>query len=149
MDEFSAVLGKQTDTMNQITGGNQFCYLSPMIFYSSDKNIRLARANSGQLPLEVCNVDIYQSPKPVTGPNDFYMDYLKFVLRQKLGPVPPGTNEFMGTDIVVPVGHYCIRIFTRNDQFFELLNIHPEDKNSAYDGKILNTKGQVVKKLPK
>jgi cell division protein FtsB len=125
--------------LKQITGGGQFCYISsggiPAGISNGRTLFQLFVFNSGPIPLDACHVYVstYSPPNLPTIVGDW-----------PLGPVAPGKGGFI-TPIILPEGEYHIRINTRNDLFYEVLNIHPNDKKSREDVEVFRAKdGKLV-----
>jgi hypothetical protein len=125
-------------TISNITGGGQYCYLRQL------GPIGLAVFNSGKLPLDRCDVRINDnSPiKPGQSLQDYTRQRLSPVLVKSLGPISPDRNN-RGVTIGVSLapGSYFVSINTRNDAFFETLDIGPDHDKAEirdFDGKLIH-----------
>jgi len=130
-EEAIAKTAKQS--LDQITGGGQFCYLR--VEEKVQGGYLLMPMNSGPIPLAQCYVAIHPNPGP--GALGYPQANFQIILARELGPLPPGpSRSLIKVPIVVPAGPYFIDIFTRNQMFVEFLTI-----NSDYpkNGKPLET----------
>jgi hypothetical protein len=125
------------DALQQLTAAGSFCYLEPFLLpYPSDGQIlwQLMVSNPSHFPLDVYRVAIHDNA-PINSAEDADRNERILALRQ-LGPLPPGctpggTVRGMTTDISVPQGSYYIQINTRNDWFYETLNIDPNSRHTT------------------
>jgi hypothetical protein len=152
--------------VREITGGGQYCYL--MALPSAPGIAGIYVMNSGPLPVERCRVIIQrnipfkpsvQNPKT---PEEFeklrqemqsHADLtLRPIASKELGPIAPGKKPGEGegllTDISLPVGSYYIHIITRNDRFYETLDIHPNEKTGYESMEIKDQTGKVIYSSP-
>jgi hypothetical protein len=154
-----------TKAVREITGGGQYCYL--MAIPSAPGTAAIIVMNSGPLPLERCLVIIHRSVpfKPsVQNPktpeefeklqqemkSQFDLTFRPIVAKE-LGPVAPGKKPGEGegllTDISLPFGSYYIQIITRNDRFYETLEIHPDYPNGKTGYESIEIKDQTGKAI--
>jgi hypothetical protein len=140
--QFSGIAGRINETLNQVTGGGQYCFLIAFPWWKDQ--MQLSVINSGQVPLERCGVRILKNVRKPPTPKSFEeaLKLSKPILVRELGPVVPGKTQLSGehpsatstleipltmrtTDIILPYGSYKIYITTRNDSFSEILTILP------------------------
>jgi len=145
MDRTEKIVGLSRQSLDQITGGGQYCYVTPR---GEVRGIhQLAVLNSGALPLSRCFVIIRKGIPPKT-----FQDFMRPVLSQDLGFVPPGKNQGVATAVGLTAGDYSIMMTTRNATFYEELRIHPSKANpNSYDirYKIYTADGNVLLEVPK
>jgi hypothetical protein len=120
------------DSLAQETGAHEFCYLfaGGSVGKTSDGKIiyGLAVAAYGELPLEHCHVRILEN-RPIVSSEDFNRQMAGRASKE-LGPLTPGKIRggngvrFVTTGILLPEGSYYVQITTRNDLFYEMLDIH-------------------------
>jgi hypothetical protein len=121
--------------LDQITGGEQFCYLAFGGWGRSGSNgetgIQLAVLNSGPLPLPRCYIYMYRQPTleeveqhPERSRGAGGWQALPLVDKD-YGPVQPKSQSHLVTDTVLTEGVYFAKISTRNDEFFETIVIRP------------------------
>jgi len=135
--------------LQQITGGGQYCYLEAEPVGSG--RIGFFVWNSGPLPLERCFVVIRENLTPKSA-QDAVRQFQPIMVKE-LGPIAPGKNRGMGTDIVLPASSYYIQIHTRNDRFYETLTVHTDypngKKGEGFQSiKIRDDKGRLVYSYP-
>jgi hypothetical protein len=144
---YIALTAKQS--LDQITGNHQFCYLSSERL--GNGQIGFLVMNSGPLPLERCYVVIFDNPSSIPKtPEEREKLFVPLVARE-LGPVLPGPNQMMGTAIVLPCCSYRISIFTRNDRFLETLTVNPDyptNSRSFENTTVMDDKGRKVHVYP-
>jgi hypothetical protein len=132
--EEGKIAQKTNQSLQQLTGGGQYCYLSAYSVedkYSLRSQPKLAGkidlfvSNSGPIPLERCLVTIRNSTNREA--LDRTKGFISPLIFREVGPVPPaGTTTETG--ITLPRDTYYINILTRNDAFFEILTIHSESE---------------------
>lgn len=126
-----------SNTLQQITGGGQFCYL--VGFSAGPELIGLGAVNSGPLPLERCNVVVTNNVPAKPTPKSL-QESLKTadrsLLSKEFGPLPPGVTihppkgfslEMSGAVVVPRVDSYKIDIHTRDGHFIETLTLSPNE----------------------
>lgn len=129
MTRITSLLIKETEiaettheSLEQITGGRQFCYLTVLDVLQSGYS--LAPVNSGPIPLTQCYVAIHSNLDP--GTPGWPLANFQVIFARELGPLPPGPSRMLiKVPIVVPSGNYFIDIFTRDQMFTEFLKINP------------------------
>ncbi|MGC2363484.1 MAG: hypothetical protein WA555_00575 [Candidatus Sulfotelmatobacter sp.] len=148
MSSMKRLVGTANKSLAQVTGNGQFCYLTPTgmpVSVGNKTMFRLAKMNSGSLPLEVCHILVHENLQ-IKSEADAERAFQVLYDRQ-LGPLPPGkiagVQGLLGfaTDIIVPEGSYYIQINTRNDRFYETLTV---GKAVGKRLEILNARGKIV-----
>ena len=149
MHSASHIAATAKQSLDQITGNHQFCYLS--LLRLGTGQIGFWVRNSGTLPLERCYVVIFDNPTPTPKtPEEREKLFIPLVARE-VGPVSPGPNQMTGTAIVLPCCPYKISIFTRNDRFLETLTVnpgYPTNSRSAESITVMDDKGRKVYVYP-
>lgn len=118
LDHFERIAKGIGTSIDQITGGDQYCWLSPERLPNGSNTFWLR--NSGDLPLERCYVAIHDA-SPVKSAADANKRFVPLFAKE-LGPVSPGTSQMISTGIILPCCSYTITILTRNDSFMELID---------------------------
>src|SRR5712692_1429150 len=145
-----------SNTLQQITGGGQFCYL--MGFSAGPELIGLGAVNSGPLPLERCDVVVTKNTaKPTPKSLEESLKTLEPpLLSKEYGPVPPGVTihptkgfslEISGAVVVPRFDSYKIDIHTRNGHFTETLTLSPNEfigDSGSERIKIIDSRGKQV-----
>lgn len=140
------------ETVKQITGAGQYCYLVDV--YHGEKSVSIAVVNSGSVPLELCRVVVYEADgpwrvksapvsSPITSSRDVFQP-TKPIADAELGPLQPskGILEGATTPLELPYGSYLIRIYTRNDQFTEMLDL--KEHGRAFNLEVRDANGRTV-----
>jgi hypothetical protein len=134
-------------SLDQITGGGQFCYLWSENLGGGNATFSLM--NSGALPLDRCFMVIHDN-SPIKSKDDAEKAFLP-LRAQEFGPVRPGANQMTTTGVILPCCSYYIQIFTRNDRFYETLTVNPDypkNSRSTQTISIRDDKGKVIYEYP-
>lgn len=114
------------ESLHQITGAGQFCYLTVYAEPLPNRLFQLAVQNSGRYPLQKCLVTIFNNSPGLPAE-----EWLRPIRIEDLAElVPLGKDRSAITDIALSPGRYVARINTRNESFIEQIEIRPDGKAS-------------------
>lgn len=116
-------------SLNQITGGDQFCYLIP-ITQVGQNQWRIAVINSGRYPLAFCHVIVHKHFNADEGLRLMATPEGRATVmaatEKWFGPLPAGKQGFASDLVLETATNYDIQIYTWNGQFAETLFINQD-----------------------